>query len=63
MVVLLFDSLFIVPPVSVFNPCFDIQYFVSFLFCNRLDGEEKADCFTLNVFLCLVTVSVLVCSV
>ena len=38
---------------SVFGPCF---VFVSF--CNRLDGEERAGCFTLIVSLILVTVSV-----
>ena len=36
---------------SVFCPCFVIQYSVSFLFCNHLDGEERAGCFTLTVFL------------
>ena len=34
----------------VFGPCFVIQYFVS-LFCSHLDGEERADWFTLTVFL------------
>ena len=47
--------LFIVAPIVcggyVLGPCFVIQYFVSFLFCNHLDGEEKAGCFTLTVFL------------
>ena len=43
----------------VFNLCFVIQYFVSILFCNNLNGEERAGCFTLTVFICLVTVSVL----
>ena len=40
-----------------------------FYFCNKLDGEEKAGCFTLFVFLVIVivlwlflTVSWLVCS-
>ena len=32
----------------MFGPCFVIKYFV---FCNHLDGEEKAGCFTLSVFL------------
>ena len=44
---------------SVFGPCFVIQSLVSFLVCNHLDGEERADCFTLSVFLMLVTGSVL----
>ena len=35
----------------VFGPCFVIQYFVPFWFCNHLDGEERASCFTLSVFL------------
>ena len=39
------DALFIAAPIvcggSVFGPCFVIQYFVSFLFCNHLDGDEK----------------------
>ena len=26
---------------SVFDPCFVIQYFVSFLFCNHLDVEAN----------------------
>ena len=47
--------LFIVAPIvcrgSVFGPCFVIQYFVSVLFCNRLDGDERAGCFGLTVFL------------
>ena len=35
----------------MFGPCFIIQYFVSFLFCNHFDGEERVGCFTLTVFL------------
>ena len=30
-----------------------------FYFCNHLDEEERADCFTFIVFGCLVTVNVL----
>ena len=49
------DSLFIVAPIvcgcSVFGLCFVIQYFMSFQCCNHLDGEERAGCFTLIVFL------------
>ena len=37
--------------------CFAIQYFMSFWICYHLDGEKRAGCFTLTVF--LVTVSVL----
>ena len=36
---------------SVFGPCFAMQYLVLFLFCNHLDWEERADCFTLFVLL------------
>ena len=25
----------------MFGPCFVIQYFVSFKFCNNLDGDER----------------------
>ena len=25
----------------MFGPCFVIQYFVSFYFCNHFDGEER----------------------
>ena len=37
----------------MFGPCFVIQYFVSFKFCNHLDvdGEERAGYFTIIVFL------------
>ena len=42
----------------VFGICLVIQYFVS-LFCNNLDGEEIISCFTLAVFWCIVTASVL----
>ena len=31
--------------------CFVIQYFVSFFFCNHLDGEVRASRFTLSFFL------------
>ena len=37
------------------GPCFVIQYFVSFLFCNPLVWEERAVCFchmAVNVFSC-----------
>ena len=44
---------------SMFGPSFVIQSLVSFLVCNHLDGEERADCFTLSVFLVIVTGSVL----
>ena len=34
---------------SMFGPCFVINaYVVSFQFCNHLDEEERASCFTLN---------------
>ena len=49
------DLLFIVAPIvcggSVFGPCFVIQYFVSVRFCGHLDGEERAGCFALTVYL------------
>ena len=35
----------------MFGFCFVIQYFMFFNFCNHLDGEERAGCFTLIVFL------------
>ena len=35
----------------MFGPCFVIQYCVSFLFRNSLDGEERDACFTIIVFL------------
>ena len=38
-------------PLPVFGPCFVFQYFVSFWFCNHLDGEETAGYYTLTVFL------------
>ena len=31
--------------------CFDVRYLCPFLFCNHLDGEERACCFALFVFL------------
>ena len=36
---------------SGFGPCLVIQYFMPFYLCNHLNGEEKAGCFTLIVFL------------
>ena len=52
---LVVDSLFIVAPIvcggSVFGPSFVMQYFVSFWFCNGLDEEKRAGCFTLIAFL------------
>ena len=33
------------------GPCFVIQYFVYFYFCNHLDGDWRAYCFTLTAFL------------
>ena len=33
----------------VFGLVFIIQYFVSFEFCDHLDGEERAGCFTLTL--------------
>ena len=35
----------------MFCPCFVVQYFISVLFCNHLDWEERAIWFTLTVFL------------
>ena len=35
----------------MFGPCFVIQYFMPFLFCNHLDGERRVGCFTLIAFL------------
>ena len=35
----------------MFVPCFVIQYFVSFWFCNHLDWEERAGCFVITFFL------------
>ena len=35
----------------MFGPCFVVWCFVSFLFCVRLGGEERAGCFALVVFL------------
>ena len=44
----------------MFGPCFVIQFFVSVLFCNHLDGEERAGCFAICLSSwCLVTVSVM----
>ena len=40
--------------VSVFGPCFVIQYFVSFYFCRYLDREERAGFLTL---ICLLMMS------
>ena len=31
--------------------CLFLQYLVSFLVCNHLDGKESTSCFTLIVFL------------
>ena len=49
------DLLFNFAPIvfggSMVCPCFVIQYFLCILFCNHLDGEERAGCFTLTVFL------------
>ena len=46
---------------SVFGTCFVNQYVVPFWFYNHLDGEERAGCFTLIVFLmscvCLCSVA------
>ena len=33
----------------MFGSCFVIRYFVSFLFCDHLDREERASCFTSSV--------------
>ena len=30
---------------SVIVLCFVVRYFLSILFCNHLDGEERAGCF------------------
>ena len=35
----------------MFNPCFVIQYVVSFKFCNHLDGEKRIAGIILTVFL------------
>ena len=35
----------------MFGHCFVIQYSVLVLFCNHLDGEERAGCFALTVCL------------
>ena len=35
----------------MFGPCFVVLYIVSFWFCNHLEGEERAGCFPLTVFL------------
>ena len=48
------DSLFIVAPFvlgsSAFGSDFIMQCIVTFLFCNQIDGEDRAGCFTLIVF-------------
>ena len=36
---------------SVIVLCFAVRYFMSILFCNHLDGEERAGCFAKFVFL------------
>ena len=43
----------LLPPLwdSVIVLCFVVSYFVSILVCNHLDGEERAGCFALFVFL------------
>ena len=43
----------------MFGPCLVIQCFMSVLFFNHLDGEERGGCFTLTVFLVSFTVSIL----
>ena len=35
----------------VVGPCFVFQYFISFLCCNHIYGEERGGFFTLIVFL------------
>ena len=32
----------------MFGSCYVVQYIMSFLFCNNLAGEEKANCFFFN---------------
>ena len=48
----LFDLLFVDAPIvyggSLFGPCFVIQYFVSVLFRNNLDGEKRELAHLLN---------------
>ena len=44
---------------SVFGLCFGMYHVASFLFCNHIDEDERAGCFVLVVFWCLVTVNVL----
>ena len=43
------DFLFIVTPItlweSVIVQCFVVRYFMSILYCNHLDGEERISCF------------------
>ena len=34
----------------MFCLCFVIHYFVYFLFCNYLDGEERSGCLTMIIF-------------
>ena len=36
---------------SVIVLCFVVRYFVSILVCSNLNGEERAGCFALFVFL------------
>ena len=36
---------------SVVVLCFVVRYFMSILVCNHLEGEERAGCFALFVFL------------
>ena len=49
------DSLFMLLPLFVGVLCFVlafvVQYFMTFWYCNHLDGEERTGCFTLIVFL------------
>ena len=35
----------------MFCPCFVIQYFVIVLFCNHFEGDDKAGCFAIPVFM------------
>ena len=35
---------------SVIFLCFGMHYFVSFVFCNHLEEEERAGCFVFIVF-------------
>ena len=51
-------SLYIVAPIvsggCVFGPYFVIQYYMSFLCCNHLDGEERAGCITFKMKLSFI---------